>query len=77
MPLKFWVGVAVVLSSLFCVAVAVNKKECRTIEENNTEKLKKIRKHGEDISIYVDFALSSAYPRFFVYDNENDSILSS
>lgn len=77
MPLKFLVGAAVVLSSLLCVTVAVNKKECRTIEENNTEKFKNIRKHGEDISIYVDFALSSAYPRFFVYDNENDSILSS
>lgn len=58
MPLKFWMGAVVVLSSLLYVAVAINNKEERTIEENNTEKLKKIRKYREDISIYVDFALS-------------------
>lgn len=37
--------------------------------------LSTIAKHGEDISIYVDFGISSAYPRFFVYDNQNDSLL--
>ncbi|MDE6668342.1 MAG: murein L,D-transpeptidase catalytic domain family protein [Muribaculaceae bacterium] len=33
-------------------------------------------KHGEDISVFVDFSISNAYPRFFVYDNRNDSLLS-
>ncbi len=42
---------------------------------NTPSDLSTIAKHGEDISIYVDFGISSAYPRFFVYDNQNDSLL--
>lgn len=28
-----------------------------------------IARHGEDVSILVDFSISSAHPRMFVYDN--------
>ncbi len=34
-------------------------------------------KYGEEISVFVDFSISNAYPRFFVYDNRRDSLLSS
>ena len=39
-------------------------------------KFKGKAKHGEDISIYVDFGIYSAEPRFFTYDNENDTLIS-
>lgn len=32
--------------------------------------------YDEDISIYVDFGKSSAYPRFFVYDNNKKELIS-
>ncbi len=40
------------------------------------DKFKNKAKHGEDISIYVDFGISSAQPRFFVYDNKAKSVIS-
>lgn len=39
--------------------------------------LSKIAKHGEDVSIYVDFGIDSTHPRFFVYDNKKGSVISS
>lgn len=33
-------------------------------------------KYGEDISIYVDYSIPSSQPRFFVYDNGKDSLIS-
>ncbi len=41
------------------------------------EVLRKVAKHGEDVSIYVDFGIDSSKPRFFVYDNKRDSLISS
>lgn len=52
--------------SLRCLGKDVDKKTLSTIA-----------RHGEDISIFVDFGMESAYPRFFVYDNRKDSLLSS
>ena len=49
-----------------------NDKEIKSV----SSAFKNKAKHGEDISIYVDFGISSSQPRFFVYDNKNDSLIS-
>lgn len=59
MPLKFWVGVAVVLSSLLCVAVAVNKKSAGQLRKT-IRKSSKILGNMEKIYPYM---LISLYPR--------------
>lgn len=35
-----------------------------------------VSRYGEDVSIYVDFSINSALPRFYVYDNHSKQILS-
>lgn len=49
----------------------------RTSSRVSDEVLSKVARHGEDVSIYVDFGIDSSKPRFFVYDNRSKELLSS
>lgn len=65
--------ISVILATVLvtCVIYAHSKKPPAK------DVLSRVAKHGEDLSIYVDFSIDSSKPRFFVYDNKRDSLISS
>lgn len=67
--------IIIVLFGLNYFRSSTNKKTADKAEV--ISKFHNKAKHGEDISVFVDFSISNAYPRFFVYDNRSDSLLSS
>lgn len=59
--------------SLLCLLLACCGNGKATIGK---EGYRNVAKHGEDISILCDFGISSAQPRFFVYDNRKKELVS-
>lgn len=68
----------IVVGSFLMYSFIENKSVRKLLEDKEYVKktFKGRARHKEDISIFVDFGLSSAYPRFFVYDNRKDTLLS-
>lgn len=64
----FLLVVVVILGVYRCNAASVNESDLN---------LASLARHGEDVSILVDFGISSSRPRFFVYDNKSRSLISS
>ena len=62
----------------FSLCSCIKEKNTRLDEPSNTmvSEFKNKAKYGEDISIYVDYSIPSSQPRFFVYDNRKDSLIS-
>lgn len=67
----------IIVTAIVCVIVGWIGFCTYAKHHHTPSDLSSIAKHGEDISIYVDFGINSAYPRFFVYDNRNESLLAS
>lgn len=66
----------ILIAFILILSIGIISVRCMGADVSK-DTLSNIAKHNEDVSIYVDFAIDSAYPRFFVYDNRTDSILSS
>ena len=66
----------ILIATILIVSIGVISLRCMGTDVSK-DTLSNIARHNEDFSIYVEFGIDSAYPRFFVYDNRNDSILSS
>lgn len=64
-----------------CLSSCQNRNESSKNNENHAKadelsQFKNRAKYGEDISIFVDYGIPSSQPRFFVYDNKRDSLIS-
>ena len=59
-----------------CARASENQEETSQTASKPDADYVNVARHGEEISILCDFGISSARPRFFVYDNKQKKLLS-
>lgn len=75
-PLKSLI--ILLLGMVFSLCSCSKEKNAKSDDSSKimVSEFKNKAKYGEDISIYVDYSIPSSQPRFFVYDNRKDSLIS-
>ena len=76
---NIYTSVCLILLAFLNLLCSCRNKDTDMTGNSSTEEVSMFKnkaKYGEEISIHVDFSIPSSEPRFFVYDNKNDSLLS-